>query len=108
MWKLDNNTQNEVEKRGQALGVGEPGWVRANMRLFTKTYQLKGVDWLNLSRGAGLEIFDGCIGEGLPDDERANLVEAWESLLVLFQMCCITTCNVDGRPATPAMLERYK
>ncbi len=107
MWKLSKATQTEVEKRGMALGAGELGWVRANMRLFGKTYQMKAVDWLNLSRGAGLHIFDGYIGRDLPEDEREELVEAWESMLTMFQMCCVTTCNVDGKRPTDEMYERY-
>jgi hypothetical protein len=107
MWKLNKDTLTEVERRGQALGAGEANWVRANMRIFTKTYQMKAVDWLNMSRGAGLHIFDGYIGLGLPPMDKELLIEGWESLLTMFQMCCITTCNVDGVAPTGAMLGRY-
>ena len=107
MWKFKKTTAAKVEAIGAALGIGEPGWVRPNMRIFTKTYQMKGVDWLNMSRGAGLHIFDSSIGVDLPDDIAENLVEAWEALMVMFQMCCIVTCNVDGEPPTEEMTKRY-
>jgi hypothetical protein len=107
MWEMSKPVQAIIEKRGAALGVGEVDWVRTNMRLFTKTYQMKGVDWLNMSRGAGIHIFDGFVGGGLPGPERENVVEAWESLLTAFHMCCVITCNVDGAKPTAEMLRRY-
>jgi hypothetical protein len=106
-WKMTNATLEEVEQRGAALGSGEENWVRANMRIFTKTYQMKAVDWLNISRGAGLHIFDDYIGLGQPDEDKALVVEGWESMLMMFQMCCVITCNVDGEPQTQAMRARY-
>jgi hypothetical protein len=106
MWTLSKESKAIVESKGAALGKGETGWVKPNMRLFSKTYKLKGVDWLNLSRGAGIHIFDGHIGVGLTPGEQENQIEAWESILTLFHMCCVITCNVDGRPPTPEQTER--
>jgi hypothetical protein len=59
------------------------------------------VDWLNLSRGAGVSIFDGHIGERVEGEDKANQIEAWEAILLIFHMCSQITCNVDGEPHTP-------
>lgn len=97
-----------MERAGAVLGVGETGWIPPHMRLFTKTFRLKAVDWLNLSRGAGIHIFDGHIGEGLEGEEKENQVEAWEAILLAFHMVAAVTCNVDGQKHTPAEAQRYK
>jgi hypothetical protein len=77
------------------------------MRLFSKSYRMKAVDYLNLSRGAGLAIFHKQIGEGLPAKEKELQVEGWESLLTLLHMLCFVTCNADGKPLTAANKRRY-
>jgi hypothetical protein len=99
-WKMRKQTMMAVEGKGAALGTGETGWVKPNMRLFTKTYRMKAVDWLNLSRGAGLHIFNDTMGEGLSAEDAELQREAFESILLLFNMCCTVTCNVDGKPPT--------
>jgi hypothetical protein len=100
MWTLSPETRKIVETKGAGLGTGERGWVRPNMRIFTKSFQMKGVDWLNLSRGAALNMFEGHIGEGLESDIREKQVEGWEAILTIFHMCCVITCNVDGKIPT--------
>ena len=99
---MSQEEQDNVEKKGAILGIGETQWVKPNMRLFTKTFRLKAVDWLNLSRGAGLHIFNGHIGGGLSDADKRKQVEGWEAILQIFNMCCNVTCNVDGAKHTPA------
>jgi hypothetical protein len=88
------------------LGVGEQSWVKPHMRLFTKTYKLKAVDFLNLSRGAGLHMFRGEMGEDLPPADAAAQKQGFEAILTLFHLCCNITCNVDGETPTEAMTQR--
>jgi hypothetical protein len=58
-------TQKAIDIKGAAMGAGEVKWVRPNMKIFSKTYKMKAVDWLNMSRGAGLALFDGHMGEDM-------------------------------------------
>ena len=76
------------------------------MRLFSQSFRMKAVDYLNLSRGAGLAIFHKQIGDGLPAQEKELQVEAWESILTLLHMLCFITCNADGKPLTDAIKRR--
>ena len=107
-WQMPAKDQAAVEKKGDVLGVGEPAWVKPHMRLFAKTFRMKAVDWLNLSRGAGRHIFRGHIGTALEQEpERKDLVkEAWDSILLIFYMCSTVTCNVDGEAPTPEKEQR--
>jgi hypothetical protein len=52
-WTLTPQAQAKIEKIGAVLGAGETAWVKNDMRIFTKTFKMKAVDWLNMSRGAG-------------------------------------------------------
>ena len=98
----------EVKKKGFTLGVGETAWIKPYMRIFTQTFRMKAVDWLNVSRGAGLHIFDGHIGVGLDQQQSTDHQEAFEEILTLFHMCCNTTCNVDGAAPKPAEADRMR
>jgi hypothetical protein len=104
---MSNDARKVVEDKGSALGHGEKNWVKPNMRLFTKTYKLKAVDCLNLSRGAGLHIFSDTMGDGLDEQDKELQTEAFEAILTLFHLCCTITCNVDGQPPTPEITRRY-
>ena len=107
-WTMPASEQAAVDRKGDVLGVGEPKWVKPNMRLMAKTFRMKAADWLNISRGAGLHIFHGHIGTSLDrEPERKDLaVEAWESILLIFHMLCTVTCNVDGEKPTAAKTQR--
>jgi hypothetical protein len=66
------------------------------MNLFTKTFKLKAVDFVRISRGAMSYIFEG-IFDSL---ENANQKQAFESFNETLRLCLTTHFNADGAPHT--------
>jgi len=69
------------------------------MNFITKTYKLKAVDFVRISRGAMSYVFDG-IFDG-PTYERQK--QSFESFNETLRLCLTTHYNADGRPLTTQM-----
>jgi len=64
------------------------------MNFFTKTFKLKAVDFVRISKGAMSYVFEG-IFDG-PTTERQK--QAFESFTESLRLCLTTHFNADGRP----------
>jgi hypothetical protein len=84
-----------VNKRSNDLG-GEDNWIAPEMNLMTKTFKLKAVDFVRVSRGAMTYLFEG-IFDGKENEEQKQAFEAFNEAL---RLCLTTHFNADGRPHT--------
>jgi hypothetical protein len=94
-WKLTPAQIIAANKRSNDLG-GEPNWIPLGLNLLTKTFKLKAVDFVRLSKGAMSYIFKDAF-DG-PTKEKQK--QAFASLNESFRLCLTTHFNVDGSPIT--------
>jgi hypothetical protein len=94
-WALSPTQQALVNKRTNDLG-GEQNWLPPKMNFLTKTYKLKAVDFVRISKGAMSYVFEG-IFDG-PRTEKHK--QAFESLNETLRLCLTTHYNANGRPLT--------
>jgi hypothetical protein len=87
-----------VNKRSNDLG-GEPDWIPPDMNFITKTFKLKAVDFIRISRGAISYVFEGVFDA--PDKEAQK--QAFTSFEESLRLCLTTHYNADGRPLTNRM-----
>ena len=73
-WELSRAQQATVNQRSNDLG-GEKNWLPSNMNLLTKTFKLKAVDFVRISRGAMSYVFQGVFDD--PSTEAQK--QAFES-----------------------------
>jgi hypothetical protein len=66
------------------------------MNFITKTFKLKAVDFVRISRGAMSYVFAGVFNG--PETERQK--QAFESFNETLRLCLTTHFNADGRPLT--------
>ena len=66
------------------------------MNFLTKTFKLKAVDFVRISKGAMSYVFAGIF------DGRAteNIKQAFESFIETLRLCLTTHYNANGRPLT--------
>jgi hypothetical protein len=100
-WSLTSAQQNQVNKRSNDLG-GEQNWIPPNMNFLTKTFKLKAVDFVRISKGAMSYVFEG-IFDG-PGTE--NQKQAFDSFNETLRLCLTTHFNADGRPLTNSTKQR--
>ena len=94
-WTLSPAQLKTVNKRSNDLG-GEQNWIPKYMNFVTKTYKLKAVDFVRISKGAMSYVFEGMF-EG---PEKADQKQAFESFNESLRLCLTTHFNADGRPLT--------
>jgi hypothetical protein len=100
-WVLTKAQLSTVNKRSNALG-GEQNWMPLDMNFVTRSFKLKAVDFVRLSKGAMSYLFDG-IFDG-PKTERQK--QAFESLNESLRLCLTVHFNADGMPLTYATKQR--
>ena len=89
--ELTKTELSTLDKRGQLLG-GEQCWLPNGMCLASKTFKLKGVDFLNLSRGPAFFLFHGMFS----DDPL--LKEGIFKLFRVLRALLLTNVDADNRP----------
>ena len=94
-WKLSPAQLASVNKRSNDLG-GEQDWLPSNLHLINKTFKLKAVDFVRLSRGAMSYVFAGVFDR--PSTEAQN--QAFTSFNESLRLCLTTHFNADGAPLT--------
>ena len=94
-WQLTRAQLATINRRSNALG-GEQNWMPGDMNFITKSFRLKAVDFVRLSKGAMSYLFDG-IFDG-PETERQK--QAFESFNDSLRLCLTTHFNADGLPLT--------
>jgi hypothetical protein len=72
------------------------------MNFITKTFKLKAVDFVRISKGAMSYVFQGAF-DG-PD--TLNQKQAFESFNETLRLCLTTHFNADGRPHTAPMKQK--
>jgi hypothetical protein len=72
------------------------------MNFIDKTFKLKAVDFVRLSKGAMSYVFDGAFDE----PHTANQKQAFASFNETLRLCLTTHCNADGRPLTAQMKQK--
>jgi hypothetical protein len=100
-WKLSPAQITKVNKRSNDLG-GEQNWIPPEMNFLTKTFKLKAVDFVRISKGAISYVFEG-IFDG-PGAEHQK--QAFESFNETLRLCLTTHFNADGRPLTTSLKQR--
>jgi len=68
----------------------------------TKTFKLKAVDFVRMSRGATTYIFDGLFDS--PGSEPQK--QAFENFTDTLRLCLTTHFNADGKPLTTRIKQR--
>jgi hypothetical protein len=72
------------------------------MNFIDKTFKLKAVDFVRISKGAMAYVFEGAF-----DNPRtANQKQAFASFNETLRLCLTTHCNADGRPLTARMKQK--
>jgi hypothetical protein len=94
-WRLSPSQIATVNRRSNDLG-GEEKWVPPRMNLLTKTFKLKAVDFVRISRGAMSYLFAGVFD----DLETENQKQAFESFNETLRLCLTSHFNADGAPHT--------
>jgi hypothetical protein len=92
-WTLSKKQQQIANKRSNDLG-GESNWIPRDMNLLTKTYKLKAVDFVRISKGAMSYVFAGAFDK----PEEADQKRAFDSFNETLRLCLTTHYNADGRP----------
>ena len=92
-WTLTSRQRQVANKRTNDLG-GESNWLPRDMNLLTKTYKLKAVDFVRISKGAMSYVFDGVFSK----PEEADQKRAFDSFNETLRLCLTTHYNADGRP----------
>jgi hypothetical protein len=93
-WKLTPAQLRTANKRSNDLG-GEEKWLPKDLNLLNKTFKLKAVDFVHLSKGAMSYVFNGMF-EG---DHK----QAFDSFNESLRLCLTTHFNADGRPLSARM-----
>ena len=94
-WTLSPAQQATVNKRSNNLG-GEQNWIQREMNLMTKTFKLKAVDFVRISKGAMSYLFGG-VFDG-PSTEAHK--QAFNSFNESLRLLLTTHFNADGKPLT--------
>jgi hypothetical protein len=94
-WTLSADQIETVNKRSNDLG-GEQNWIPNNMNFLTKTFKLKAVDFVRISKGAMSYVFQG-IFDGFETEKQK---QAFESFNETLRLCLTTHFNADGKPLT--------
>jgi hypothetical protein len=90
-----------VNKRSNDLG-GEQNWIPPEMNFLTKTFKLKAVDFVRISKGAMSYVFAG-IFDGIENENRKQAFEAFNEVL---RLCLTTHFNANGKPLTDRLKQR--
>jgi hypothetical protein len=99
-WKLTTAQLATVNKRSNDLG-GEQSWIPQSMNLITKTFKLKAVDFMRISKGAMTYVFENVFS----GRTKENIKQAFESFNETLRLVLTTHYNADGKPLTH-MLKR--
>ena len=94
-WTLSPDQIAKVNKRSNDLG-GVQNWIPQDMNFLTKTFKLKAVDFVRISKGAMSYVFEG-IFDALENENQKQAFEAFNEVL---RLCLTTHFNADGRPLT--------
>jgi hypothetical protein len=94
-WKLSPAQQATVNNRTNDLG-GEQNWIPKDLNFITKTFKLKAVDFVRISKGAMSYVFSG-VFDGLTTEKQK---QAFTSFNETLRLCLTTHFNADGRPLT--------
>jgi hypothetical protein len=94
-WKLTPAELQAANARSNHLG-GEHDWLPTQVNLITKTFRLKGVDFVRMSRGAMSYVFAGLYQK--PGQE--NIKQAFDSFNETLRLNLTTHYNADGAPVT--------
>jgi hypothetical protein len=100
-WALSGAKLRSANKRSNDLG-GEQNWIPRDMNFITKTFKLKAVDFVRVSKGAMSYIFDGAFDGPETEDQK----QAFESFNESLRLCLTTHCDADGRPLTRQMKQQ--
>jgi hypothetical protein len=100
-WELTRAQLKTINKRSNALG-GEQNWMPVDMNFITKSFKLKAVDFVRLSKGAMSYLFDGIFDD--PQTQRHK--QAFDSFNESLRLCLTTHFNADGRPLTSDTKQR--
>ena len=100
-WTLTPAQQNQVNKRSNDLG-GQQNWIPPSMNLITKTFKLKAVDFVRISKGAMSYVFEDIFDAPGAENQK----QAFESFNETLRLCLTTHFNADGRPLTTGMKQR--
>ena len=92
-WELSPAKQRTANKRSNDLG-GELNWIPRDMNLLTKTFKLKAVDFVRVSKGAMSYVFGGAFDGPETEDQK----QAFNAFNDTLRLCLTTHCNADGRP----------
>ena len=92
-WELSPAQLRSANKKSNDLG-GEQNWIPNDMNFISKTFKLKAVDFVRISKGATSYVFGGAF-DG-PD--KANQKQAFASFNETLRLCLTTHFNADGRP----------
>ena len=97
-WTLSPAQIATINKRSNDLG-GAQNWLPPDMNFLTKTFKLKAVDFIRISKGAMSYVFQG-VFDG-PTKERQK--QAFTSFNETLRLCLTTHYNADGKPITHRM-----
>jgi hypothetical protein len=96
-WKLSPAQQCTVNRRTNDLG-GEQNWIPKDMNFLTKTFKLKAVDFVRISKGAMSYVFK--------DIFAGSQKQALDAFIETLRLCLTTHFNADGRPLTSELKHR--
>ena len=94
-WKLSPAQLSTVNTRSNNLG-GEQNWIPQDVNFILKTFKLKAVDFVRMSKGAMSYVFAG-IFDGIRTERHK---QAFESFTETLRLCLTTHFNADGLPLT--------
>ena len=100
-WTLTARQLQVANKRSNDLG-GESNWIPRDMNFLTKTYKLKAVDFVRISKGALSYVFEGLFNK----PSEANQKRAFDSFAETLRLCLTTHFNADGRPLRANVKQR--
>jgi hypothetical protein len=100
-WKLSNDQLETINKRSNDLG-GEQNWIPPQVNFIKKTFRLKAVDFVRISRGGISYMFEGIFdGESTP-----HIKQAFESFTETLRLLLTTHFNTDNQPLSPRTKHR--
>jgi hypothetical protein len=97
-WELSPDQLMTANKRSNDLG-GEEHWLPRQLNFITKTFRLKAVDFVRMSKGAMSWVFEGVFDK----PESTNQKKAFESFNETLRLLLTTHFNADGNPLSVHM-----
>jgi hypothetical protein len=100
-WTLTPDELSTINLRSNDLS-GEQDWLPPVVDLMNKTFRLKAVDFVRMSRGAMTYVFEGVFA----GEKNENKKQAFDSFNETLRRCLTTHFNADGLPHTTHTLDR--